>query len=240
MLPTQAFAEPYVGGYTSQTVVKATQIFGYNNFAGTSTSSLTSWVASVLSTGGWNDNAEPTGWSYQSGIQLLSSSPYNIKGAYNVWELFTLREDCASTGQCQQLGTFSNIAYVYQTFWWNVSGGSTKVKWYYEPHYTDGSSQSFTSTYTKLSTDPTKYFSAGIKIITAPQDNSNRKIKFLQFGAETGVNTSGWKVKQYDMGYVALSGGVTYLKNLSAYSTTRIDTDKTNNSYITYKPQGST
>ncbi len=221
-----ASANPYIGGYPNNAVVKATRIQGYSDFKESTVTGLDNWVGSVLSTGGWESTtaAHPTGWIYQITVVLLTSG--TMRADAEVWQGSTQRYDCDPN--CPSFGDFSTVDYTLSKMYWSAS--NSQVTYEYEVHRRDTSVDFYYATYTKT-TDNSNYFSAGVK---NPCGCGSYIVKFLQFGIETGGSTDSWVVKQYSMGYVDSGGLFQQLKDYASYSLTVNQLDYNYHSIVTY------
>lgn len=219
---TNAFAVtyPYIGGANNaSTAVPFVQIYGYNDFQGSTPSSMTSDLLSEISTSGWNTAAhsgagDATGMLYQGIIRLNKDD--KVYADAQVWYKGSSPWNCFSTNTCTVLGTGTGMNYAYQTFYWNT--GRTQVTFYSEYHPTSGSVTYTTQTYSKTGSDTSNAFADGEIFKGSPYGDAYYKL--LQFGVESDVDTANWKAKQYSMTYYPVSGGSVSLGSLNVYDLT--------------------
>ena len=92
---SSAFAvQPYVASYPDFAKVESSQAFMYNNFAGTTTSGLDSWIASLISSAGRTSTGTPSGYIYQMASMVKTDG--NLQGLAQVWNGATKTFDCAT------------------------------------------------------------------------------------------------------------------------------------------------
>lgn len=218
---TSAFAtNPYAGGRQSGvSPTRVVQIWGNNNFAGSTPSSMTDHILSVITTAGWQGNpGTATAVIYQGVVRLnpddtVDADPQVHKNTGSDTTLW----GCFQSGTCPILAQGTRLDYAYQTFYWNTP--RTQVSFYTETHDIWGIVNYVTQTYTKGSQDTSDNFAAGEKFISNPFVG-DAYVKLLQFGVESDTSTSNWKVKQYGMGYTPVGGSNTYLANQQIYEVT--------------------
>lgn len=86
-----------------------------------------------------------------------------------------------------------------------------------------------------MSGDNSGNFAAGYKDFSS----GTYRVKLLQFGVESGDVSTGWNIKQYSLGYVSTTNGVTNLSGINSYTGPYISTDNFNHSWIVYQQSGS-
>jgi hypothetical protein len=227
-----AFAtNPYYGGYAATAADKASQVFGNTSFQGSSAPSY--YTGSVFSTSGVDSTGASTGITYQSPTTLNTN--LSVTGDPQVWLWGATSPSWQSTsGSLGTIGSGSrNINNVYSTFYWN--GARSQISFQYQPNYNDGTSNLYTVTYSKLTGDNSANFGAGYKDFSS----GTYRVKLLQFGVESGDISTGWNIKQYAMGYVSTTNGVTNLSAINSYTGPWINTDNFNHSWIVYQQSGS-
>ncbi|MBI5145749.1 MAG: hypothetical protein HZA84_00850 [Thaumarchaeota archaeon] len=221
-------AQPYVASYPDFAKVESSQAFMYNNFAGTTTSGLDSWVASLISSAGRTSTGTPSGYIFQMASMVKTDG--NLQGLAQVWNGATKTFDCATdwANGCPTFGALSSNNHFYQTYYWD--GAKTKVTYYWEAWPNSGSVNIKTGDYTRPSADTSRNFLAGTDTV------SSKKYKFLQAGVESAAVSDSWQVYEYDGGFVQIGtgGGTKYLRDYNGYHTTYKTSDSTNHSYITY------
>lgn len=229
-------ANPYYGGYAkTATIEQSSQIWGYTDFQ--SSSAPAYYTGGVISTSGVFTNGTSSRIMYQDPITLNPS--LSVTGDPQVWILGGTSPSWQSSTPLGTHGSgLSNVDYVYTTFYWN--GARTQVTFYYEPHYNDGTSGSSVVTYSKSSVPSDKSDNFGVGYKDFISGSTTYRVKYLQFGAESGDVASGWNIKQYSMGYVKTSGSLVNLSSINSFTSPYISTDALNHSWIMYKLTGST
>jgi hypothetical protein len=229
---SSAFANTYIAGYPTPSYSTHSQYTMDVNFAGTPTGGRSSNVGAVFSSAAFTNSGDttPNGWVDQSAIDLQTNDV--VWSALQVYDLTTCKDNCVNA-DTQNLGSIgsgsSNINYVYSTYYW--TGSPRNLKFYYEPHFNDGSSTSepILTYVPSLVSDPSQYFVQGTQQATV--GGTNYIFKFYQFGVESNsaVSTT-WKAEQYSLTY----NGATSYNSVITNSTLGSTTDARGGSFITY------
>lgn len=233
-----AVVNPYIAGANNaSTAVPFVQIYGYNDFQGSTPASMTSDLLSIISTSGWNTAAhsgagDATGTIYQGVVRLNKDD--KVYADAQVWYQGSSTWNCFQSNTCTVLGTGSGMNYAYQTFYWNAA--RTQVTFYSEYHPITGSITYNYTTYSKKPSDTSNSFADGEIFKGSPYGDAYYKM--LQFGVESDDSTSNWKTKQYGMTYYPLSGGTVSLGSLNVYDLTA-NGDYFTGSSITWTYDGS-
>lgn len=238
-----AVTNPYFGGSNQDTTVTAfKQIYGYNNFAGSTPTSMTSDLLSIISTSGWStSSSDATGVIYQGAIRLNKDN--NVYADPQVWYKGTEEFGCSkpsgnNANNCPIIDQGNTNSYDYQTFYWD--SGRTQVTFYLEGDDTNGSAYYSSPVYSKNSTDTSNAFADGSVYKSSTEPYSDGYYSLLQFGMESDSDTTNWQAKQYDMTYYTTGGSTV---NLSSKTVAAIEGDHNDATYgslvtWTYDSQG--
>ncbi|MDE2589478.1 MAG: hypothetical protein KGL95_07410 [Patescibacteria group bacterium] len=233
MLSGNAYAVYTGGANTASGAVPFSEVNGFNNFAGSTPSSMTSDLLSVISSVGWDSSTSSiTPMIYQGALQLQYGSSADIYADAQVRYGGTLEWDCYQSSTCPSLDTYSNTNYAYQDYAWiPPSLGGPYVDFYSEVVDNSGYGYSTDQDYTPISGDNSDDFADGVSSVTA--GSNTYYLHMLQFGAESDSSTSNWQMKQYSMEYYPVSGGTTSLASLNVDSVSA-DSAYDGGSWLTY------
>jgi hypothetical protein len=182
----------------------ANRFVGYNDFKGTSASSLSSDLLSIISVAGVNTNNPPsdqlTNILYQQAIRVANDDTVRADPqVLNTAPGGNLLMGCFVTNNCFILSSIGNLDYVYQTFYWNNT--RNQIQFYSEGHHIGGGVAYNLTTYNKPSQDTSNGFALGY--------DDQKGLRTPQLGVESDIETYGWQVKQYNWQYYPDGGNVT-------------------------------